>query len=263
MDKYYGTLSEVFSKRIQDNELVYIGTKSGSGFFFIGYKSDFNEDYAPCLDRLVDTIYERTINPEENGTVIILKSSPIKGGTYWFHDEFLEAGNMLKPFSPKSEILHGRYQLADGWGIGKFNRIYHETRVDYFGNKFPLATFSAVDARNIRQRSFPAGCFIPTEAQLDAWLSYKIGERWRKRPDEVLKEFRLNYYGDALEGKIAKPGRTVCLATGYEERIGDQRIMRIGTEGVTFERWSDCQYVSIPVFFTRNYRDYVLSNRSF
>ena len=262
MDKYYGTLSEVFSK-IKDNELIYIGTKSGSGFFFIGYKSDFNEDFAPCLDRLVDAVYPRTINPEENGTVIIIKSSPIRGGSYWFHDEFLAASNMLRPFSPKSEILRGRYQLEDGWGIGKFNRVYYETRIDYFGNKFPIATFSASDARDIRQRSFPAGCFIPTEAQLDAWLSHKIGERWKKHPDEVLKEFRLDYYGDAIDGKVSKPDRTVCLATGYEERAGGNRIMRISGEGVSFEHWYERQYVFVPVFFTRNYHDYVILNRSY
>ena len=261
MDKYYGTLSEVFSKRIKDNELVYIGTKSGSGFFFIGYKNDFNEEFTPCLDRLVDNIYQRTINPEENGTVIILKSSPIKGGTYWFHDEFLAASNMLKPFNPKSEILYGRYWLENGYYIGKFNRLYYETRIDYFGNKFPLATFSASDIRTIKQRSFPAGCFIPTDAQLDAWFSHKIGERWRKKPSEVLKELRLDYYGDACEGKILKPERTVCVAVDFDDRIGDQRIMRISTEGVTFERWSDCQYAFVPVFFTRSYKDFVLSNR--
>ena len=252
------TLQEKLSE-IDENELIYIGTKSGSGFFFIGTKNEIPEEMKTCFNRKVTDVYHRTTCPDEYGTVIIIRGGSVRGN-FWFHDEFIEANNMLRPFNPVTELRRGRYTLDDKENIGKFNRFYHETRLDYFGNKFALATFSNNDIKLIRQYHLPGGCFLMGESQMRARFEHLFGEKWAKKPQEILKYFNLELYGDAVDGRIAHEGGIVYLATDTVEPDGARKVVQIDGESVTIRRSPANQCVFVPVFFSRIFKDINLMN---
>lgn len=252
MEKTYGRLIDEVEK-LDRKRRMYIGTKNGSGYFFIGTRDEFCPEYEFIYDRSVYSVYNKNTIPEEAGTVILISGSAV-GGCYWFHDEYVAANNRLNPFSPIVEFRNRRYVYDETLSIGKFNRLYHEVRLDYFGTKFPLSTFSSGDIDRIStSRLQGENIFIPNDDELGSFIEQGVGENWTQKPAEVLKYLKVNANGLVADGRVVETGSSIELATRTKVVTGRRVVLKITESNANFKMIADSSCVHVPVFFNRQF----------
>jgi hypothetical protein len=252
MEKTYGRLIDEVEK-LDRKRRMYIGTKNGSGYFFIGTRDEFCPEYEFIYDRSVCSVYNKNTIPEEAGTVILISGSAV-GGCFWFHDEYVAANNRLNPFSAIVEFRNRRYVFDETLSIGKFNRLYHEVRLDYFGTKFPLSTFSSSDIDRIgTSRLQGDNVFIPDEKQLGNFIEQGVGEKWTQKPAEVLEYLKVNANGLVADGRVVETGSSIELATRTKVMTGRRVVLKITESNANFKMIADSSCVHVPVFFSRQF----------
>ena len=252
MEKTYGRLIDEVEK-LDRKRRMYIGTKNGSGYFFIGTRDEFCPEYEFIYDRSVYSVYNKNTIPEEAGTVILISGSAV-GGCYWFHDEYVAANNRLNPFSAIVEFRNRRFAFSEALSIGKFNRLYHEVRLDYFGTKFPLSTFSSGDIDRIStSRLQGENIFIPNDDELGSFIEQGVGENWTQKPEEVLKYLKVDANGLVADGRVVETGSSIELATRARIVTGRRIVLKITEKSANFKMIADGSCVHIPVFFNRQF----------
>ena len=250
MSKNYGTLREVLTW-ISDTERLYIGSKNGSGFFFIGTKNELGPEFEKALDRPVFDTYRKTLFVDEIGMVILIKGSPVRGN-YWFYEEFLEAQRIIKPFNPYTEYSANRYMYDEVFDLGKFNRIYYESRIDIFGGQFAMSSFKDEEVERI-SRKLPSGCYIPPTSVLERWNEMHLGKDWKKNPEEVLKLYGVGLYGEIVNGRITHAGNRIYIASSDRSAtIEGNRYLYIDDEKAMFCNRGSVEGAFIPVFFRKS-----------
>lgn len=252
MEKLYGNLIEEVEK-VDPRRRIYIGTKNGSGFFFIGTKNEFSSEYEFIYDRKVYSVYNKNSVPEEAGTVILIAGSAV-GGCFWFHDEFVAANNRLNPFSAIVEFRNKRFLFDNKLSIGKFNRLYHEVRLDYFGTKFPLSTFSSSDIDRIgTSRLQGENIFIPSDVELGAYIENALGDNWTHEPESVLAFLKVEPHGLVTDGRVTEMGSSIELATRTKIITGRRVVLKITENNAQFKNMVDGSCIYVPVFFNRRF----------
>ena len=104
---------------------------------------------------------------------------------------------VLRPFNPVEEFTAGRYVFNKELGFGKFDKCYAIPVLANSGKLFLLGTFQNAQVEYIDHCCLPDGVFVPTIPQMSDWNDALIGEDWRDKPKEVLKNYGIKFYRNA------------------------------------------------------------------
>ena len=158
----------------------------------------------------------------------------------------------LLPFNPEDELNAGHYVYDEELDIGKFDRCYCSLQLDADGKPFLLGTYQDDYIDFINKAQLPDGVFVPTISQMEAWNEAHIGEDWRDCPDDVLKAYGVDYYGDIYHAdELADVGEVVYLASASSGTYGCRMYLVANkrTAIAEFDWYGRNQCSFVPVFF--------------
>lgn len=160
----------------------------------------------------------------------------------------------LRPFNPEDELNAGHYVYDEELDIGKFDRCYCSLQLDADGKPFLLGTYQDDYIDFINAPQLPDGVFVPTAFQMTAWNEAHIGEDWRDRPNEVLKAYGVDRYGDIYHAdNVEGVGEIVCLASASRRSYGNRGFLVVGSSDADFGWCRRNQCAFVPVFFDGSY----------